>query len=192
MPTPNGPRNQPRFDINDDPDFAADLTAVSEYAAKQGNRKVGTSTERASLSGNDVYEGLEFWETNTKTGYRMIGGVWTVWEEFTGWANPTSQSSNYAADNGAGWVRVTRGQERYVRLRGQMTRRTGNIGAADGLFTLTTGNRPAYAKFFIQPVGSGAFARVQVTTDGLVSLAGIQSGVTATYVVLDNMVIDLN
>lgn len=69
MPTPNGPKGQPRFDINDDPDFAADLTTVSEFAAQVGNRKAGTAAERQALSGTDSWPGMQFYETDTGVTY---------------------------------------------------------------------------------------------------------------------------
>ncbi len=76
MPTPNGPQNQPRFDINDDPDFAADPTAVSDYAAIVGNRKKGTAAQRQALSGSDVWAGLEFYETDTGFTFLYTGTAW--------------------------------------------------------------------------------------------------------------------
>lgn len=75
MPTPNGPKNQPRFDLNDDPDFPTDLTTVSEYAAKVGNSRVGTASERSALTGNDLWNGLLFFETDTGLTYRYT----TAW-----------------------------------------------------------------------------------------------------------------
>lgn len=76
MPVPNGPKNQPRYDLNDDSDFAADLTAVSDYAAKVGNTRTGTTTERTAASGLDVWEGLEWVDTTDGFRYRRRGAAW--------------------------------------------------------------------------------------------------------------------
>ena len=84
MPTPNGPKNQPRYDINDDPDFAADLTTVSEYAALYANLRTGTSSQRNALSGDDVREGLQWWDTGTKLMYFFAGGNWVRQEVHRG------------------------------------------------------------------------------------------------------------
>jgi hypothetical protein len=185
MPTPNGPRNQPRFDTNDDADFAADLTTVGEYAATFALRRTGTSTQRAALSGNDVYEGLYFWETDTKSGYLLVGGTWTLWDFDSGWLAIPSRSANFNTDNGASYNRKVSGGQTTVSTRGQLTRVTGNLSSTDGLFTFPVGSRPPFDSFFFQPIGSGVGTRIKVGTDGRVEVAGLSS--TGSYVTLDNI-----
>lgn len=76
MPTPNGPHNQPRWDVNDEADFAADLTEVSEFAAKVGNTRVGTTNQRNATAGADLWEGLRWYDTTTDLVYTYNGSGW--------------------------------------------------------------------------------------------------------------------
>lgn len=184
MPTPNGPKNQPRYDINDEPAFPDHVTAVSDYAALVGNRKVGTKEERQALSGNNVWDGLSFFETDTGSEYVRVGGSWTVWNSDSGWLAIPSRSGNYNSDLGASYKVVVRNGESSVKVRGQLSRKTGNM-TSEGLFTFPSGARPPYLKNFLQPTTPGSYARLQVNTDGSVAVGGI-TGVT-TYISLDNI-----
>lgn len=76
MAVENGPRNQPRFELGDDSDFAADLTAVADYAASVGTRMVGTTTERNAVP--NKYLGLEFYDTTLKKLLRHNGTDWVT------------------------------------------------------------------------------------------------------------------
>lgn len=101
MPTPNGPHNQPRYDVNDDADFAADLTVVSDYAAKVGNIRTGTTAERNSLAGLDVWPGLLWSDSVTGVLYRSLNGTWNqLTGTYTG-TNSTGIGSNAAQGVGA-------------------------------------------------------------------------------------------
>jgi hypothetical protein len=71
-----GPKNQPVFSAAGPPADAADLTEVGEYASVVGNRKADLSTVRTSLSGADVWPGLEFYETDTDITYRYRSTGW--------------------------------------------------------------------------------------------------------------------
>lgn len=71
-----GSQNQPHFADGDAPDFAVDLTQASDYAALVGNRKVGTNAQRVALTGADVWDGLEFFETDTRGVFLHNGGDW--------------------------------------------------------------------------------------------------------------------
>lgn len=58
-----------------------DLEKVGDYAARVGNRIVGTAAERTTLSASTTaekqrWEGLEFYETDTKKTFLLVGGVW--------------------------------------------------------------------------------------------------------------------
>lgn len=78
MPTPNGPQNQPRWDLDDEADFPRMATAASDYAAKVGNRRRDTATARNNASGLDVFAGLEWTDTDT-------GDVWLRNPANTAW-----------------------------------------------------------------------------------------------------------
>lgn len=80
MPTPNGSQNQPQFDLNDDGDFAADLSTVANYAASVGNVKRGTLAQRDALTGLDLWDGLHFRDISARVTYVYAGasgaGTW--------------------------------------------------------------------------------------------------------------------
>ncbi|WP_152970154.1 hypothetical protein [Frigoribacterium sp. RIT-PI-h] len=89
----SGSKNQPQFLDGGAPDLATDSNLVSDYAAKVGNRRVGTTAERNAATGKDVWEGLEWHDTTTNKVYSRIGGSWTL---------PTTylNGSSYAAAGG--------------------------------------------------------------------------------------------
>lgn len=93
MPTPNGPRNQPRYDLQDDSDFPADLTQVSDWSAQFATERRGTLAERNALSGADLAPLLRF--TNIDA------------------TNPSESQSIYSS---AGWVPVTQGVSTPINL----------------------------------------------------------------------------
>lgn len=70
----SGTKNQPQYSSSGVPAQAADLSEVSNYAAGVGNRKTGTSTTRTGLTGADVWDGLEFYETDTGATWLYKGG----------------------------------------------------------------------------------------------------------------------
>lgn len=185
MPTPNGPRNQPRFDLNDDGNFPDDLTKVSEFAATFALRRTGTAAQRGALSGLDVYEGLYFWESDTKTGYLVVGGQWKVWDFDSGWLAIPSRSANYTAETGTGYNRKVTGGQTTISTRGQLTRiNNGTVAPSDGLFTFPAGARPPYDSYFIQPLSTSSI-RVKVAVEGRVEVAG--TAVNGSYVTLDGI-----
>jgi hypothetical protein len=190
MPTPNGPRNQPRYDINDEPAFADHLTEVSDYAASTGNRKVGTASDRGALTGLDVWDGLYFWETDTKTGYLRVAGAWKVWTLDTGWLALPSLSGNYNAGTNSNYRYTVSDGRRVLETRGQLTRKTGNIGA-DGLFTFPAGRTPAVKGYFSPAYGPGIQGILSYDTDGRVQMEG-GTVVAVNYVRLDGLRITLD
>lgn len=70
-----GTKNEPQFAGSGVPNDAGDLTLVAKYAADTGNRKAGTSAVRDSLAGNDVWPGLEFFETDTGLSYLYVSAT---------------------------------------------------------------------------------------------------------------------
>lgn len=80
-----GTQNQPQFDGTKASNLASDLNAISNYAVKIGNRKVGTHAARIALTGADLWDGLEFYETDQTDGlhdtYVYDGGT-SAWQVF--------------------------------------------------------------------------------------------------------------
>lgn len=76
--TSYGTQNQPQWASTATPDIAADLSTLGNYAAKIGNRRADLSTVRTSLTGADVWEGLEFYETDTYLTYIYHSNAWMV------------------------------------------------------------------------------------------------------------------
>jgi len=90
-----GPKGQPRFPATDAPDLGVDEEIVADYAAKVGNRRVGTTAERNAAAGADLWEGLEWYDTTLKKTFWNISGVWSDHPDtvqaiptvlFAGWA----------------------------------------------------------------------------------------------------------
>lgn len=78
MATSYGTHNEPQWATTATPAIAADLTALGAYAATVGNRRVGASTVRTGLAGSDLWEGLEFCETDTGITYIYHSSAWVV------------------------------------------------------------------------------------------------------------------
>lgn len=72
----SGSKNQPQYLGAGGLATAADQNEIANYAADVGNRKVGTAAARAALTGADVWDGLEFGETDTGREYVRISGGW--------------------------------------------------------------------------------------------------------------------
>jgi hypothetical protein len=101
----SGPKNEPQYAGTGAPSDAADLSEVATYAANVGNRKVGTTTTRTGLSGADVWEGLDFWDTTLNALFRYRSGAWTQVYSGTNLIIPTSVSGGTV--NAAGKVSFT-------------------------------------------------------------------------------------
>jgi|GEM_PF-4618468 len=71
-----GPKGQPRFPANEAPDMGVDEEILADYAAKVGNRRVGTTAERNAATGSDLWEGLIWGDTTDKLEYRRTAGAW--------------------------------------------------------------------------------------------------------------------
>lgn len=74
----SGTRNQPHFSGAGVPADAADMTLISDYAATLGNRRSDLASVRAGLTGSDVWEGLEFRETDTFKTYVYTASSWVL------------------------------------------------------------------------------------------------------------------
>jgi hypothetical protein len=71
-----GTKNQPQFADGDAPDVALNPSQVADYAAKVGNRRVGTTAERVAATGKDVWEGLVWGDTTLGVDFRYKSGAW--------------------------------------------------------------------------------------------------------------------
>ena len=72
----SGTKNQPQYLGTGGLATAADQNEIANYAADVGNRKVKTAAERAALSGADVWDGLEVFESDTGREYLRVSGGW--------------------------------------------------------------------------------------------------------------------
>lgn len=185
-----GTRNQPLFDGSKASNLAADLNAVSNFAALTGNRKVGTHAARLALSGADVWDGLEFYETDQTDGlhdtyiydgnasawitYPVVGAVNTtgLFSLSSGW------SFSYGGNNGTqAWFKTGGRVEFYFSFfRSSSTTindtSDGNLVNVNvGQFTVT----PRVARSYVSGL-SGRLASITVTTSGDVFIDAITPG----------------
>lgn len=163
MPTANGPRNQPRFDVNDDADFAADLTTVSEFAALVGNRKVGSASQRNAAAGADVWTGLEWYDTTDGRVYLRVGSTWKATIEDTDWQTATIVDGQAVAANPPRYRKING----VVYIKGQWVP-TANSQTA---FVLPARFRPSDTTFHWLD-RTTVSVRCQVTYDGQVAYIG--------------------
>jgi hypothetical protein len=97
-----GTKNQPQYSATGASSQAADLSEVANYAANIGNRRVDTSTVRTGLTGADVWEGLEFEETDTGYVYTYhTTGGWILTR--AGIGGSVKRSSTPVTLTGPGW-----------------------------------------------------------------------------------------
>jgi hypothetical protein len=84
-----GTKNQPQFLGSGAPATAVDLNLISDYAAKVGNRRTGTITERGAAAAADVWEGLAWQDTDgVKAEWIYQGGSFvfvsdSAWQTYT-------------------------------------------------------------------------------------------------------------
>lgn len=77
-----GPKGQPQVSTGGAVSAAADLTAVADYAARVGNRIVGTASQRATFAatyGVSPWDGLEFAEVDTGKEFVYLSGGWRTY-----------------------------------------------------------------------------------------------------------------
>lgn len=111
----HGDKNEPQYAGSGIPQDAADLTEVAAYAAKVGNRRVGTTDQRnAAIGTSDVWEGLEWYDTTDDNTYLWSGPTsgWVPRFGDTLWITPTpiagtSPNVQYRRLNGVMWFTGT-------------------------------------------------------------------------------------
>jgi len=151
------------------------LTQIAQFAADNGNRVVGTSADRTARTGDLLWNGLEFWETDTgktwlyNSGWFQTGQIPTAWANLslaTGWSN---QATNPYAP--LRWRIDALGM---LRIQGQVATKTG-YGVTDAFATLPTGARPPVS-VEVPVVGNGTnprtFNSVLINTNGTLNLYG--------------------
>lgn len=73
-----GDKNEPQYAGTGVPQDAADLTQVAAYAAKVGNRRVGTTDDRNAVVGTkDAWDGLEWHDLTDGFAYLYLSGGWS-------------------------------------------------------------------------------------------------------------------
>lgn len=120
------------------------------------------------------------YQADTDALYTYDGSTWVI--EDTGWQSLPGQSGNYTFDNNAAYRRIGK----VVYLRGQVTKKSGNMAAGDSYFTMGAGLRPANYFYALQSGVSGAFYRIRIAPGGLVDNGGV-GGTSGNYVMLDNI-----
>jgi hypothetical protein len=76
----HGPKGNGIYSASGASDDGADLTEIAAYAALVGNRKTGTSAQRAAAitEQNGVWEGLIWGDTTDGNEYRFTSGSWVI------------------------------------------------------------------------------------------------------------------
>lgn len=169
-----GGKNQPQYSSAGVPASAADLSEVANWAAYNGNRKSDTESVRSGLTGADVWDGLEFYTTDTKKLWTYVVGTgWVLMFQIpTAWTNLTL-TSGWTATGGVWAPPAYRlNQLGEVEIRGQMIPRAGYT-TSEVFATLPSGARPAQQIEFPAVNNGGAspaLAGVVVTTGGAMTL----------------------
>lgn len=163
-----GPRNQPQFLAGGAPDLGADENAIADYAAKVGNRRVGTTAERLAATGLDVWEGLSWRDATDGITYDRVG---------TGWVAMSSRSEAVVPLLGAflnqTYPLTTTERARMVTLHGRVSRASGTLMVVG---TVDVAHRPPTlaAIYRVGSVGSGNTVGgeffVTVGTNGTITL----------------------
>lgn len=131
-----GAKNAPQFSAQGAPDDAADLTTIAAYAARVGNRVADTSAVRQQLSGNDLWPGLQFGETDTGNEYLYVvtggTGTWVLTNGGVNLFNEGAESTKNAVQ-GTGTTLATVNYTAAVRQRvGIEFTSQGQVGSAGG------------------------------------------------------------
>lgn len=153
-----GTKNEPKFADADAPDLAVNPTQAAAFAAKVGNRRVGTAAERIAATGKDLWEGLLWGDTTDGAEYRLVGVGWVrILQPVTPWVNLTL-AAGWVNQAGYAPLRSRVNQLGNVEIQGQILPRVG-YPSTEVFATLPSGARPAY-RLEIPVVGNNAATRV--------------------------------
>jgi hypothetical protein len=166
-----GPKNEPQFADADGPDVAVNPTQAAAYAAKVGNRKSDTATNRGLATGSDVWDGLEWYETDTGSTYLRSGSSWILQSVSPVVIPVTTFGTNWTAGTGP-LAPVCYRQGNRVDLVGSVILgASGGGGGYTNILTVPSSVRP--------PSTSQRFVGVSVTATGVVYHLAMTSGVLA-------------
>lgn len=173
-----GTKNQPQYADTGGSDDAADLSEIANYAAKVGNRKADASSVRTALTGSDLWDGLEFFETDTGRTYLYWSGWVLLFQTPVPWASITL-ATGWAPQGVPPYapLRSRLDQNANTHIQGQILPKAG-YAATDVFGTLPSGQRPA-VRLEVPVVSNSTSARgiggVIIDTNGNMSLnpAGI-------------------
>lgn len=180
-----GSKNQPLFDGTKAGNTAADENAISNYAALVGNRKVGTGAQRRALTGGDVWDGLEFYETDSgdsfiyDSGNGGWGAAFTVGPTGGGYFTPSSGwGMSFSGNTGVEYATVAGGV--IVQCYVSFFRTGGTISntPSGNIPNVTVGHVSLKPTSIIAvPSGnSGRLAHFTIDADGSVSLTAVTPG----------------
>lgn len=180
-----GPRNAPVFSANGASDDAADLTTLGQYIADVGTRRTGTKDDRTNLDPAWLFDGLEFYETDTKATYVVDGGAWAQAHYYSGTLAIPNRSGNFQTADGAGFrvddhARTIEGQLSKV-VAGSATA----IVAGDRMFTMNEGHRPTYLRQFVCSGAGGVIIVVRLGIDGLLQVLSVSG--SSNYIRLEGI-----
>jgi len=173
-----GAKNQPQFLDAGAPDIAVDPNAVADYAAKVGNRRVGTTAERTAAAGADLWEGLIWHDTTDGIEYKRLSGAWVPWVSDSGWIN-VAFAANWSSFSPGTYGEVAyRKRAKLVSLQGIAIAAS---GATTTILTLPVGFRPVVMKQIIVD-RAGAYGFVNINTTGtVVASTGPAVGTTHAF-----------
>lgn len=173
-----GPKNEPQYAGGGAPADAADLTELGAFTALMGNRRVGTTAERQSLKSNELWFGLEWFDTDVGVPMMYTGSAWVVIGA-PGVARVVK--GGYTANSiGGGQVMASRAVPRQKYAQRVVVRATGSVGfgGTAGYVTATlswTGTGVTVSSngkdYTLSPTDAGAENGVWFTSGRFVGLA---------------------
>lgn len=130
---------------NSAPTIVADLTGMRDAIVARATRMSDTSTVRAALPTSDLYEGLEFYETNTGKTMRYLAGAWKRVDI------KRVRFNNTTAASPAGMISVA---HNYGEVPGAITVATNPVDPANGGFVEMA--RRAHPVVWDSPLGANS------------------------------------
>jgi hypothetical protein len=165
----SGPKNEPNYSGIGAPSDAADMTEIATYAARVGNRRADTSANRTAATGADLWEGLEWHETDTGLTYLYLSAAWVL--------SRYSSAAIPIVTFGTNWTGGTGGQTPFCYRQGNRVDLLGSavIGASGGgggytnILTIPASCQP--------PTTTQRFVGATITSTGAIYHLGLTAGV---------------
>jgi hypothetical protein len=179
-----GPKNEPQYSGAGVPADAADLTEVAAYAAKVGNRRSDLDSVRTGLTGADLWDGLQFYATDTKLTWLYQGpsgsGSWVQVFGDTGWSTLSLTGTGWTSAGDGTYatakIRVKNGR---VLIRGILSKTS--WAAFDVVTALATQYRPGDAATLVCRIGAGTPGTARVLANGNLQVEEAGTG----FIVID-------